>query len=84
MPRYFFHLHNDIDVIDKEGVELTDAAAARSFALSNARDVAAENVRQGRLNLTHSIEVVGTGGNPVMTVSFSDAVTVRWIDDRAR
>ena len=29
MPRFFFHLHNDIEAPDEEGLELSDLEAAR-------------------------------------------------------
>lgn len=81
MARYFFHLHNDVEVRDDEGIELADDAAARGFAITNARDMAAHSVRGGRLNLTHSIEVVAANRRAVTIVSFSDAVAVRWTAD---
>ena len=33
MPRYFFHLHNDIDCPDEEGLELPDLTTARMHAI---------------------------------------------------
>jgi len=44
--------------------------------------MAASDVRDGRLNLSHSIEVVATGGRPVLVLSFSEAISVRWTEDR--
>jgi hypothetical protein len=37
MPRYFFDLHNDMDVRDDEGVELPNLNAALLHALHEAR-----------------------------------------------
>ena len=48
MPRFYFHLRNDLSVDDEEGVELPDLAAARDHAIYNARSIAAENAHAGR------------------------------------
>ena len=49
MPRYFFHLHNDLDVRDEEGRELPDIESALRAAGEDARTMAAESVRMGTL-----------------------------------
>ena len=36
MPRYFFHIHDDKDFPDKEGILLPNAAAARAQAITTA------------------------------------------------
>lgn len=42
VPRYYFHLLNDLDAPDEEGKELPDLAAAREQARYNARFTAGE------------------------------------------
>ena len=77
MPLHFFNLRSDIDVDDPDGVDLPDDAAARDFALENARDLVCADIKTGVLNLDHCIEVVGHDRALVMTISFRDAFEVR-------
>jgi hypothetical protein len=77
VPRYFFHLYDDIIAHDEEGVELPNVAAARLKALIGARDVIAEQVKRGYFVLSHWIDVVDQQGEPVLTVTFRDAVDVK-------
>ncbi len=77
MPRYFFHVYDDIIAHDEEGVELPNVAAARLNALKGARDVIAEQVKRGYLVRSHWIDVVDEHGEPVMTVTFGDAVDLK-------
>ena len=76
MPRFFFHLHNDIDSLDEEGRELANIDAARRCAEEDARHMAAENVRQGRLVLSHYVEVADAGGERLFRITFGEAVAV--------
>lgn len=76
MPRFYFHLRNDLVVDDDEGMELPNLAAARDHAVFNARSIAAENVHKGRLNLSHRIEIAADSGQILSTVTFADAVQV--------
>ncbi|HEX7930213.1 MAG TPA: hypothetical protein VF470_04830 [Sphingomicrobium sp.] len=76
MPRYFFHLYNDITAIDEEGSDLADDRAAMEIAIDSARHVASANVLEGHLDLRHHIAVVSDGGRPVGKVTFGDAVKV--------
>ena len=77
MPRYFFHLYDDIVAQDDEGMELPNIDAARLKALSGARDVIAEQVRRGYFVRSHWIDVVDVQGEPVLTVTFRDAVDIK-------
>jgi hypothetical protein len=76
MPRYFFHLHNDLETRDEEGLELPDLAAAQKIAEQEARAMAAQSVANGRLDLKHSIEVTDASGATVVLVSFGEAVEI--------
>lgn len=76
MPRFYFHLHNDEVSHDEEGKELLNSSAARQQALSYARDMAAVTVREGHLNLSHSIEVTDQDGESVVTLPFRDAIRI--------
>ena len=74
MPHYFFHLYNDVVVMDEEGRSLPDLAAARVNAIREARELMLESVAEGRINLSHRI--ADEVGAVVGTVYFADAVTV--------
>ena len=77
MPRYYFHLHNDLTTTDDEGRELTDPEAARRAAEEDAREMAARSVQyDGRLNLAHYIEITDERGESVALVRFGDAVPI--------
>jgi hypothetical protein len=39
MPMYYFHLSNDKNVLDVDGTDLADVAAARSHAFGVAREL---------------------------------------------
>lgn len=78
MPRFYFHIcDGDGFAEDEEGHDLADEAAARSFALVNARDIMAEEMRAGELNPSSFIEVEDAGHKHLFTLSFSEAYTVR-------
>ena len=77
MPHYYFHLRNDLDVNDDEGLELPDATAAQAKALGYARDMAAVSiVETGKVDLSHIIEVQDESGAIIATVTFGDALTI--------
>lgn len=77
MPRYFFHLLDDLDVPDEEGTELPDLEAARAHADSQARLMfAAAATEQGRVVLSHRIDVQNEAGAVLASVRFGDVVKV--------
>jgi hypothetical protein len=76
MPRYFFRLYNDMVVDDLEGAELPDDRAARDYAIRNIRDLMCESVGEGRLNLSHRIDVGDEAGAKLFSVSFGEAVRI--------
>jgi hypothetical protein len=77
MPRFYFHLFNDVTIVDQEGEEAASDDAAIEAATRMAREMAAESVRAGRLNLGHRIDVADASGGTIGTVYFRDAVDVR-------
>ena len=77
MPRYFFHVYDDIVAQDEEGAELPNLAAARLYALKGARDLISEQVRRGYFVLSHWIDVVDQQGEKVLTVTFQEAVDIK-------
>jgi len=77
MPRFYFHVYNDLIAKDEEGLELRDIAAAREEAISGARGLmAAELVEKGRLRLQHRIEVTDEQGRTVLTIPFRELVEI--------
>jgi hypothetical protein len=76
VPRFYFHLYNDLIAIDEEGSELPNAAVALQRAITIAREIAAEAVRNGRLVLDHRIEVADEAGAIIGKIQFRDVVEV--------
>jgi hypothetical protein len=76
MPRYYFHLFNDITALDEQGVVLPNAAVALQHGAMSAREMAAESVREGRLVLDHRIEVEDESGGNIGTLRFRDVVQI--------
>lgn len=76
MPRFYFHLYNDLTSMDEEGLELPNVAVAHQRAITITREMAAEAVRNGVLVLDHRIEVADERGEIVAKVLFRDAVTI--------
>jgi hypothetical protein len=76
MPRFYFHVYNDIVAIDEEGLELPDLEAARAQALESARELVCEGIHKGQLNLDHRIEVEDEDHKPVLILTYRDAFAV--------
>jgi hypothetical protein len=76
VPRYYFHLVDDLDVADQQGQELPDPTAAREVAIKGAREVACAALMEGGINLEYYIKVTDEGGAEVLTLPFREAFTV--------
>jgi hypothetical protein len=76
VARYFFHLYNDADVMDDEGVDLPDLDAARANAVKEAREIMAETVAEGRINFSHRIDIADESGAVLAAVTFAEAVRI--------
>ena len=75
--RYYFHLHNDVDVSDESGKDLPDLEAARAHAIRMAQfEVSEAATRDGRIVLSHRIDVEDENGSVLATVLFRDAVQI--------
>lgn len=77
MRRYYFHVHEAIDFVDDEGLEFPSIGAVREEALLAARELAADEVREGKLNLSHRIEVVDEQQRPVLSLPLRDAIKIK-------
>lgn len=77
MPLYYFHLRDGVDVlIDPEGSELTDLAAAQRQAMVAARSLLSVDALEGRLRLDLRLDVEDEHGNIVHRLPFAAAVEV--------
>jgi len=77
MPRFYFHLYNDADVSDQGGKDLADLDSARTYAIEMVRFEVAEGVkRDGRINLSHRLDIENESHDVLATVRFGDAVQV--------
>lgn len=80
MNRFFFHLVDrcvaDVD-IDEEGRELPGVPAAIAVATAEMRELLADQVRNGYLDLELSIDIADERGRKVATVRRGDAVELR-------
>lgn len=77
MRKFYFHLFNDEDIWDREGVELPDEAEALRRGETAAREMAAQNVREGRLVLGHRIVVCAENNRSIGTIHFRDVVEIQ-------
>jgi hypothetical protein len=76
MPRFFFNVYDGASITDEVGLDLPDLAAARQAAVEEARAVIAEEVKNGRIDLAHRIEVEDESRRPVLVLPFSAAVEI--------
>jgi hypothetical protein len=72
--RIAFHLHEQTLFTYVARRLLPDYASVHAQAVESARDIMAEAVKRGRLDLSHWIGVVDEDGRPVLTLPFSEAV----------
>jgi hypothetical protein len=63
-------------LVDTEGLVLSDLESAHAVALKSAREIIAEQVKEGEVSLADRIEIVDESGTVVGTVGFRDAVTI--------
>ena len=77
MPRYFFHLFNDVIALDEEGQVLPSDAIALNRGRANARVMAADSVSHGKLNLDHRLEVQSEEGETIGTIYFRDVIDLK-------
>ena len=77
MPKYYFHLHNDIEARDDEGQELPHLEGATMYAKMCARFAMAESVKDhGSIDLKHRIDVEDSEGAVLATVRFGDVLRI--------
>ena len=79
MARYHFNLRERSGLVeDEEGRELAGMEEVRAEALRGVRSVVAEDVLQGRVDLSGVLEVVDSEGRSVFSLPFRDAVDIQF------
>jgi len=75
MPRFFLHLDGeDGRIVDVEGSDLPDSAAAREEALVAARHMWAEAIRRGKDLSRNSIVITDAEGLTIMVLPLIDGL----------
>jgi hypothetical protein len=70
-PKFYFHLHTDIDATDEEGKELPDIDAARVHAEANALFARDQTLKEdGRIDLGHQIDIEDGHGKECGSVTW--------------
>ena len=77
MPRFFFHVRDDLDVPDDEGADLSNMVSARDYAARAARVLMCESMRVDRIiMLDHRIDIEDSQGEVLSSLLFRDAVRI--------
>jgi hypothetical protein len=77
MAKYFMHLRNGIDeVLDPEGVELSDMDAIRKKVMTAARDILVGDLRNGVVDLRYRVDAENEGGEVIYTLAFKNAFSI--------
>ena len=75
MPRYYFDLHNDLDLMDDQGVILPTFEDARARAFLEAREMICSSVDEhAKIDLGHRIAIRDEHDTIVGKVRFDEAV----------
>ena len=77
MPLFYLHVSDGkFFAEDTEGSEFHDVEAARRAAIAGLRDVMAEELKHGQINMASIVEIEDDNHQLVMTVPFLEAVEV--------
>jgi hypothetical protein len=72
--RYFFHLDKGKEVPDLLGQELCDLQAAREEAMREARQMALDELRAGKVDLSHAVVVTDQFDKVLLVVRTEEAL----------
>jgi hypothetical protein len=76
MPRFYFHLFNQITARDHEGRDVSDLRSAKILAVDDIRSIISDDARSGQLDLRGRIEIADEDGRTLTTVRFIEAFVV--------
>jgi hypothetical protein len=77
MPRFYFHLTNQVSARDEEGRELADLDEAVAAATFDIRSILGEDVSRGRIDLRGRIDIADETQTILRSIGFADAVQLR-------
>jgi hypothetical protein len=77
MAHFFFNVHGSEELLDAEGAEIRDLAAAERRAVREARALMSADVLQGLLALDRHIQVTCEGSKVLLIVTFEEALRLR-------
>ena len=78
MPKFYFDFFDDAVVEDPEGQELDCLTSAHRKAVAYAREMAAEEVRQGAVDLNHKIVIGDEDHEPILAVTLRQAFAITY------
>ena len=73
MPRFYFHLYDDVETRDPDGLELVCVASARLVAIDELRRLYALQ-RDPPAKMSDRIDITDEAGRVIDTVCFADVV----------
>ena len=78
MSRYFLHIHNSHgDAEDDEGLDADSLAEVRERAVSGIRSLLASEAANGEINFNGRIDISNEAGKVLLSVPFTDALSVK-------
>ena len=78
MPRYLLHIHNSHgSAEDDEGLEAQNLAEAREKAIIGIRSLLSAEAMNGGINFDGRIDISSEAGEVLLSVPFTDALTVK-------
>jgi hypothetical protein len=84
MPKFLFHLRSRDEVLmDDEGIDYVSADAAMQACPDIARDLIAEDVKSGAIDLEQWIVITDNAGQVISEYPFVLALEFRHAEDRA-
>jgi hypothetical protein len=77
MTQYFLHLRDHVDeILDPEGKDYASVDALKKSVLSGARELLAEDMKSGMLDLRYRIDAENSDGQVVYTLPFKHAFAI--------
>ncbi|KAB1071210.1 DUF6894 family protein [Methylobacterium planeticum] len=70
MPRYFFHVHDGVSLLDHEGTELADWHQAQFHAIRTAGEIISDNAKRLKLGEDWKMEVTDEVGLVLFRLDF--------------